>query len=94
MIKVHGSADHRVLREQEAGVPVLDLCSKHGSARPPSTSGRPSTEKAGLVDLTDDDRVALLGAFLSLADMLKGESRKNLIEVWRRRGRRMFEAEQ
>lgn len=51
-------------------------------------------QKAGLVDLTDDDRAALLGAFLSLADMLKGESWKNLIEVWRRRGRRMFEAEQ
>lgn len=51
-------------------------------------------QKAGLVDLTDDDRAALLGAFVSLADMLKGESGKNLIEVWRRRGRRTFEAEQ
>jgi len=51
-------------------------------------------QKAGLVDLTDDDRAALLGAFLGLADMLKGEGGKNLVEVWRRRGRRMFEAEQ
>ena len=51
-------------------------------------------QKAGLVDLTDDDRAALLGAFLGLADMLKGKDRENLVEVWRRRGRRMFEAEQ
>ncbi len=51
-------------------------------------------QKAGLVDLTDDDRAALLGAFLGLADMLNSEGGKNLEEVWRRRGRRLFEAEQ
>ena len=51
-------------------------------------------QKAGLVDLTDDDRAALLGAFLGLADMLKAQGGKNLEEVWRRRGRRLFEAEQ
>ena len=51
-------------------------------------------QKAGLVDLTDDDRAALFGAFLGLADMLKGEGGTGLVEVWRRRGRKVFEAEQ
>ena len=51
-------------------------------------------QKAGLVDLTDDDRAALLGAFLGLADMLKGDGGAGLVEVWRRRGRKGFEAEQ
>ncbi len=50
-------------------------------------------QKAGLVDLTADDRAALLGAFLELADSLQGEGGPALIEVWRHRGRRTFEAE-
>lgn len=41
------------------------------------TSGR------GLVDLTADDRAALLGAFLGLADMLKGDGGGR---VWWRSG--------
>ncbi|MBP7818250.1 MAG: conjugal transfer protein TraD [Phenylobacterium sp.] len=51
-------------------------------------------QKAGLVDLTGDDRAALLGAFLGLSDMLKGDGGAGLVEVWRRRGRKVFEAEQ
>jgi hypothetical protein len=51
-------------------------------------------QKAGLVDLTGDDRAALYGAFLGLVDMLKGEGGATLVEVWRRRGRKVFEAEQ
>lgn len=51
-------------------------------------------QKAGLIDLTDDDRAALLGAFLGLADRLKGDGGAGLVEVWRRRGRKFFEAEQ
>jgi len=51
-------------------------------------------QKAGLVDLTQDDRTALFGAFLGLADLLKGEGSPALVEVWRRRGRKVFEAEQ
>jgi hypothetical protein len=51
-------------------------------------------QKAGLVDLTDDDRAALLGAFLGLADMLKDDAGTGLVEVWRRRGQKVFEAEQ
>ena len=51
-------------------------------------------QKAGLADLTGDDRAALFGAFLGLADMFKGEGSAGLIEVWRRRGRRAFDARQ
>ena len=48
--------------------------------------------KAGLVDLTDDDRAALLGAFLYLSDQLAGEGRTDVLALWRRRGKRAFEA--
>ena len=54
--------------------------------------------KAGLVELTNDDRATLLGAFLDLADQLRepdvasGEPRL-LATRWRRRGLRAFEAE-
>ena len=50
-------------------------------------------QKAGLVDLTDDDRAALLGAFLELADRLQGEGGRSLVGVWRHRGRRVFESQ-
>jgi hypothetical protein len=48
--------------------------------------------KAGLVDLTDDDRVVLFGAMLDVAAQLKGERRDQLLALWRRRGKRGFEA--
>lgn len=47
--------------------------------------------KAGLVDLTSDDRSVLLGAFLQAADMLTGEGRGDALALWRRRGMRAFE---
>jgi hypothetical protein len=50
--------------------------------------------KAGLVDLTDDDRAALYGAFLTVAGKLQGEERGNALALWKRRGKRAFEAEQ
>lgn len=50
--------------------------------------------KAGLVDLTDDDRAALYGAFLTMADRLRGGERANALAVWKRKGKRAFEAEQ
>ena len=50
-------------------------------------------QKAGLVELTGDDRAALYGGLLALADMLGGQGGKELREVWRRRGKRAFEAE-
>jgi hypothetical protein len=49
--------------------------------------------KAGLVDLTDDDRTILYGAFLAVAIMLKGEQREAALVSWRRRGKRAFEDE-
>ncbi len=41
--------------------------------------------KAGLVELTSDDRAVLLGAFLEIADTLAGENREQIIVLWRRR---------
>jgi hypothetical protein len=49
--------------------------------------------KAGLVDLTDDDRAALYGAFLTVADWLRGEERSNALALWQRKGKRAFENE-
>lgn len=50
--------------------------------------------KAGLVDLTDDDRAALYGAFLAVADKLRGEDRDYALARWQRKGKRAFEAGQ
>ena len=54
--------------------------------------------KAGLVELTDDDRATLLGAFMELADRLRGaddtgDEPRHLATRWRRRGLRAFEAD-
>ena len=50
-------------------------------------------QKAGLVELTRDDRAALYGAFLSLAVTLKSNDAEHTLALWRRGGRRAFEAE-
>ena len=55
-------------------------------------------QKAGLVELTADDRATLLGAFLELADRLQqderqDESRTELLARWRRRGLHAFDAD-
>jgi Conjugal transfer protein TraD len=47
-------------------------------------------QKAGLVELTDDDRAVLLGAFLAIAAKLQGDEREQAITLWRRRGQRAF----
>ena len=49
--------------------------------------------KAGLVDLTEDDRATLYGAFLTVADRLRGQERANALALWKRKGKRAFEAE-
>ena len=49
-------------------------------------------QKAGLVELLDDDRSAILGALLALAEQANGDRSGDVVEVWRRRGRRAFEA--
>ena len=51
-------------------------------------------QKAGLVELTDDDRAVLLGAFLAVADKLRGDEREQAITLWRRRGMRAFETDE
>jgi hypothetical protein len=54
-------------------------------------------QKAGLVELVDDDRATLLGAFLELADRLQedeqGGRQADQLARWRRRGLRVFDAD-
>ncbi len=59
-------------------------------------------QKAGLVELVDDDRAILLGALLELASKLQGQQEEDehqegtpadLTARWRRRGLRAFEAD-
>lgn len=55
-------------------------------------------QKAGMVELVDDDRATLLGAFLEIAAQLRnggedGASPADLMARWRRRGMRAFEAD-
>jgi len=57
-------------------------------------------QKAGLVELVDDDRATLLGALLAIADQLQdqeverqGKTTANLSARWRRRGLRAFDAD-
>lgn len=47
-------------------------------------------QKAGLVELTDDDRAVMLGAFLAVADKLQGDECEQTLTLWRRRGKRAF----
>lgn len=47
-------------------------------------------QKAGLVELADDDRAVLLGAFLTVADKLQGVEREQALMLWGRRGKRAF----
>jgi hypothetical protein len=46
--------------------------------------------KAGLVELTDDDRAVIFGMLVAGAATLRGEQREQALLVWRRRGRRAF----
>jgi hypothetical protein len=53
-------------------------------------------QKAGLVELLHDDRAALLGAMMDLADQLRGASDADPAHLrarWRRAGMRAFEAD-
>jgi len=55
-------------------------------------------QKAGLVELLDDDRATLLGGFMELADRLRGadddgDDPHHLAARWRRRGLRAFDAD-
>jgi len=54
-------------------------------------------QKAGLVELVEDDRATLLGAFMELASRLRDGDEQvtpaDLMTRWRRRGLRAFEAD-
>ena len=47
--------------------------------------------KAGLVELTDDDRAVILGLLVEGAAILRSERGAEALTLWRRRGRRAFE---
>jgi hypothetical protein len=49
--------------------------------------------KARLDALVDDDRAAIYGALLGLVLQADGEQRHEVIALWRRKGKRAFEAE-
>ena len=49
--------------------------------------------KAGLVHLADDDRAMLYGAFLWMADKLRSEDGPHASALWKRKGRRAFDAD-
>lgn len=49
--------------------------------------------KAGLVELTDDDRAMLYGAFLWIAGKLQSDDAAHASALWRRKGKRAFEAD-
>jgi hypothetical protein len=46
--------------------------------------------KAQLIELTDDDRVVILGLLIEAAAKLQGENREQQLLLWRRRGSRAF----
>ncbi|MBW8911374.1 MAG: conjugal transfer protein TraD [Sphingomonas sp.] len=47
--------------------------------------------KAGLIELTDDDRAVILGALGEIAAKLRSDNREQALLLWRRRGKRVFE---
>lgn len=48
--------------------------------------------KAGLVDLTGDDRTTILGALLWIADKLQSAQGGRARELWAAKGKQAFEA--
>ncbi|MGR6331161.1 conjugal transfer protein TraD [Sphingomonas sp. XXL09] len=50
-------------------------------------------QKAGLVDLADDDRATIYGALLELVGKARSDEADDRIALWKRRGKRAFEAE-
>lgn len=46
--------------------------------------------KAGLVELTDDDRAVIFGVLVESAATLRSERREEALILWRRRGKRTF----
>lgn len=49
-------------------------------------------QKAGLVDLTGDNRAAIMGGLLAVADILAGDSKVAALQLYERRGARALSA--
>ena len=47
--------------------------------------------KAGLIELTEDDRAVLFGLLVEAAAKLEGPDHEQQLLLWRRRGRREFD---
>ena len=47
--------------------------------------------KAGLIELTEDDRAVIYGLLVESAATLRSERRDHALLLWRRRGRRAFD---
>ena len=50
-------------------------------------------QKSGLVELAGDDRATLYGAMLDLAGKADGDDGATALALWKRRGKRAFDAE-
>ena len=50
-------------------------------------------QKSGLVELASDDRATLYGAMLDVAGRADGDDSANALALWKRRGKRAFDAE-
>ncbi|WP_422027522.1 conjugal transfer protein TraD [Pyruvatibacter mobilis] len=50
--------------------------------------------KAGIVDLTGDDRAMIYGALIWIADKLNSEDQERARELWAGKGKEAFAAEQ
>ncbi|TPL11420.1 conjugal transfer protein TraD [Mesorhizobium sp. B2-4-10] len=50
--------------------------------------------KAGLVELTNDDRATIYGALIWMAEKLQSHEGENARDVWAAKGKRAFNAEQ
>lgn len=50
-------------------------------------------QKAGLVELTGDDRATIYGALLELVGRAQVDDAVDVLALWKRRGRRAFENE-
>ncbi len=48
--------------------------------------------KVGLIELTDDDRAVIFGALVEVAARLRSDDRDQVLMLWRRRGKRAFDA--
>jgi hypothetical protein len=49
--------------------------------------------KSGLIELTEDDRAVIFGILVEATVHLRGQDKERLLTIWRRRGKRAFEAD-